>query len=113
MGRFRTQENERLIDAVSDYITDGGQTVRLTCARDVAEFAANSEQAQNSFIEQLFHHVVKQPMLAYGSDVMDQLRRSFVASDFNMQKLLVDIATISALHGLPAAAKKNFEVGFR
>ena len=100
VGRFRTRENDRPIDAVSEYTTDEGQTIRLAGARDVAEFALGSEQAQNGFIEQLFHQVAKQPMLAYGSDIMDRLRQSFVASQFNLQKLLVDIATISALHGV-------------
>ena len=39
-------------------------------------------------------------MLAYAPDVMDRLRQSFVASGFNMQQLLVDIAAVSALHGI-------------
>ena len=109
VGRFRTHEKDRPIDTVSDYTTDEGRTVRLTGARDVAEFAAGSEQAQNAFIEQLFHAVVKQPVLAYGPDVMERLRQSFVASGFNIQKLLVDIATVSALHnvGKLAASGKN------
>ena len=74
--------------------------MRLAGARDVAEFALGSEQAQNAFIEQLFHHVVKQPVRAYGAEVMGELRQAFVASDFNLQKLLADIATVSALHGM-------------
>ncbi len=100
VGRFRTSDNEKPINAVSDFTTDDGQTIRLAGARDVAEFATASEQAQNGFIEQLFHQVVKQPMLAYGFDVKQRLRLSFIASDFNIQKLLVEIATISALHGV-------------
>ncbi|HTD65617.1 MAG TPA: DUF1592 domain-containing protein [Candidatus Limnocylindria bacterium] len=100
VGRFRTRENGKPINAASDYTTDDGETVRLTGGRDVAEFAATSEHAQNGFIEQLFHSIVKQPMLAYGPDIMDRLRASFVASEFNMQKLLVNIATVSALHGI-------------
>ena len=109
VGRFRTRENDRPIDAVSEYTTDEGQTIRLAGARDVAEFAVGSEQAQNGFIEQLFHQVAKQPMLAYGSDVMDRLRQSFVASRFNMPQLLVEIATISARHGVepPAQPRKK------
>jgi Protein of unknown function (DUF1588) len=109
VGRFRTRENDRPIDAVSEYTTDEGQTIRLAGARDVAEFAVNSEQAQNGFIEQLFHQVAKQPMLAYGSDVMDRLRQSFVASQFNLPKLLAEIATISARHGVepPAQPRKK------
>jgi len=100
VGRFRTVENGRPIEVLNDYLTDEGQTVRFAGARDVAEFAFGSEQAQNGFIEQLFNQVVKQPMFAYGSSVMDGLRQSFIASGFNVQQLLVDIATIAALHGI-------------
>ena len=100
VGRFRTTEGDRPIDAVSDYTTDEGGKIRLTGARDLAEFAANSDQAQNAFIEQLFNQVVKQPMQAYGPNVLNHLRQTFVASGFNVRKLLVEIATISALHGL-------------
>ena len=96
VGRFRTQDNERPVNAASDYVTDEGKTVRLAGARDVASFALDSEQAQNAFIEQLFHHVVKQPAQAYGGQVIERLRHSFVASQFNLQKLLADIAVLSA-----------------
>jgi len=105
VGRFRTREGDRSIDAASDYTTDDGQTIRLTGARDLAEFAAGSAQAQNAFIEQLFHQLVKQPILAYGPHVLNHLRQSFVASGFNVRKLLVDIAAVSALHGMEQAAK--------
>jgi hypothetical protein len=105
VGRFRTSEGDRPIDAVSDYTTDDGETVRLTGARDLAQFAAGSEQAQNAFIEQLFNHIVKQPMLAYGPNVLNHLRQSFIASGFNVKKLMVDIATISARHGVEKPGK--------
>jgi hypothetical protein len=98
VGRFHTREGDRPINSNSEYTTDEGQTVRLAGARDVAEFAAGSEHAQDGFIEQLFHQVVKQPMLAYGPEVKSRLRQSFVASDFKIQQLLVDIVTTSALY---------------
>src|SRR6185503_18222089 len=107
VGRFRTREKGRPIDAVSDYITDDGATVHLAGARDLAEFAVRSEQAQSAFIEQLFHQIVKQPIMAYGPQTMNQLRLSFAASDFNIQKLLVEIATVSSLHGLEKPLAKN------
>ena len=105
VGRFRTSEGDRPIDAVSNYTTDDGETIRLTGARDLAQFAADSEQAQNAFIEQLFNQIVKQPMLAYGPNVLNHLRQSFVESSFNVRKLLVDIATVSALHGIAKTTK--------
>jgi hypothetical protein len=107
VGRFRTKEGGHLIDAASEYTTDDGEKVRLTGARDVAEFAVGSEHAQNAFIEQLFHQTVKQPMRAYGPDAQDRLRESFVKSGFNIQKLLVDIATLSALHGIEKTARNK------
>ena len=100
VGRFRTTENDRAIDAASDYVTDDGKVVHLRGARDVAEFAITSAHAQEGFIEQLFHHIVKQPALAYGPRTLQQLRETFVQENFNLRKLLVEIAAISSLNGL-------------
>jgi mono/diheme cytochrome c family protein len=100
VGRFRREENGRAINALSDYITDDNQTVRLGGARDVAEFAIANERANDAFIEQLFHHVVKQPMNAYGPVTSEKLRQSFIASGYNLRQLLVEIATLAALRGL-------------
>jgi cytochrome c553 len=100
VGRFRTSDHDRPVDVVSDYLTDDGQKVHLAGARDVAQFALSSETAQSGFIQQLFHHVVKQPVLAYGPGTLSGLRESFVKSDFNLQKLLLEIVTTSALHGM-------------
>ncbi len=111
VGRFHAREKDRPIDSISEYTTDEGRTVHLTGARDVAEFAAGSEQAQNGFIEQLFHQIVKQPMLAYGPDLPQRLRQSFAASGYNIQHLLVDIATESAMHGLEKPARSQLAGG--
>lgn len=108
VGRFRTRDQDQPVNAVSEYTTDDGKAIKLTGARDVAEFAVGSEHAQNTFVEQLFHSLVKQPIRAYGPDVQVRLRESFIASGYNIQKLLVDIATLSALHGTaPLAPKKS------
>ena len=110
VGRFRDKDGNRPVDTAADYTTDDGGIVRLKGARDVAEFAVKSEHAHTAFIEQLFNQVVKQPLPAYGPDVLNQLRLSFVQSGYNIQKLLVDIATVSALHGIekpPANAPKK------
>ncbi len=104
VGRFRTSDNDQPIDVASDYLTDDGQTIRFTGARDVAEFAIGSQQAQSAFIQQLFHHLVKQPLLAYGADTMRGLRESFIASDFKMQQLMVEIVKLAALEGVERPA---------
>jgi hypothetical protein len=107
VGRLRTKDGNRPIDAVSDFPTDDGRTVRLSGARDVAQFAVGSEHAQDAFIEQLFHQIVKQPMLAYGADVPARLRRSFIASGYNIQKLVVEIVAVAALHGMEKPGRKS------
>jgi hypothetical protein len=100
VGRFRREENGRAIDALSDYITDDNQTVKLGGARDIAEFAITSERANDAFIEQLFHHLIKQPVNAFGPATAEKLRHSFIASGYNLRQLLVDIATLAALRGV-------------
>ncbi|HKX62147.1 MAG TPA: DUF1592 domain-containing protein [Verrucomicrobiae bacterium] len=107
VGRFRVKEGERAIDAASEYTTDDGSVVKLTGARDLAEFAVSSEHAQNAFIEQLFHQIVKQPMLAYGRDVPARLRQSFVKSGYSIRQLLIEISAISALHNVPSSTKNK------
>jgi hypothetical protein len=107
VGRFRTRDQDQPVNAVSEYTTDDGKAIKLTGARDVAEFAVGSEHAQNTFVEQLFHSLVKQPIRAYGPAVQDRLRESFIASGYNIQKLLVDIVTLSALHGTDQLVRKK------
>src|SRR5688572_3804368 len=89
VGRFRKEENGRAIHALSDYITDENQTVRLGGARDVAEFAIASERANDAFIEQLFHHAIKQPINAYGPATAEKLRSEEHTSELQSQSNLV------------------------
>lgn len=102
VGRWRTKDNNKPINAVSDFATDDGKTLHLTGPRDIVQYAAESPTGQRTFIRQLFNHTVKQPVPAYGGDTLDKLRLSFTESGFNIQRLLVDIAVISAMQGLPA-----------
>lgn len=104
-GRFRREELGRPVDAASDYVGDDGRAIRLGGARDVAEFALANERSLEAFIEQLFHHLVKQPAIAHGPEVLPRLRESFVASGYNLRKLMVEIATTAALHGVATPAR--------
>jgi hypothetical protein len=105
VGRYRTTDNQKLVDTASEYPTSDGKTVRLRGARDVAEYAGRSPEAHRGFIQQLFHQTVKQPVGAYGPDTLENLRRSFTASNYNIQKLLVEIVKVSALHGVESNSK--------
>ena len=71
--------------------------LRALSARDLAEYAAASEQAQTGFVEQLFHHCVKQPAAAYGEKTLEELHVTFAASQYNIRELFAEIATTAAL----------------
>ena len=76
VGRYRDKENERLIDATGSYETRKGETVKFTGARELAKFLAGSEEVHSAFAEQLFQHLVKQPVRAYGPRQLADLRDS-------------------------------------
>ena len=107
VGRFRTIDNGKKVDAASDFLTSDGETIRLTGARDVAEYAVRSEEGHKAFVKQLFQQLVKQPASAFGPNTLDNLRRSFESSEFNIQKLVLEITQFAVLQG---SAKENVKI---
>ena len=107
VGRYRTEDNKKPVDAESDFMTPDGDTIRLKGARDVAEYAASSVEAHRGFVRQMFQHLVKQPVAAYGPGRLERLRESFEKSDFNIQKLVAEIVTVSALREPATPSEKN------
>lgn len=100
VGRFRTTDNSKPVDAQSEYLTSDGERITLRGPRDLANHAAASEDARRGFVRQLFQHAVKQAPAAYGPGTLDTLDRQFLASGCHIRHLLVEIATVAALHGL-------------
>jgi mono/diheme cytochrome c family protein len=107
IGRWRTEDNHKPINAVSNFSTDEGDTIRLTGPRDLVKFAAETPSGHRAFIHLLFHHTVKQEVNVYGPDTLENLRQSFTSSGFSVRKLLGDIAIVSAMRGLPEAEAKT------
>jgi hypothetical protein len=97
VGRYREMENDKPVDASGAYQTRAGDTIRFDGIRDLAKFLADSEEVHSAFIEQMFHHLVRQPVLAYGPRTLPELRQSFASSDFNIRKLAVEIAVLAAM----------------
>ena len=100
IGRWRTKDNNKPVNAVTDFETRDGKTLRLTGPRDVAQYAANNPAGHTAFLRHLFHHMVKQPTAAYGQDSLETLRKSFEANGFNIQKSLKDMAVLTAGDGI-------------
>jgi hypothetical protein len=99
VGRFREKDNDKPVDATGMYLDRKGETVKFTGARDLAKYLAENEDVHAAFVEQLFHHLVKQPVRAYGPRQLGDLRDSFETNGFNIRKLMVETATASALVG--------------
>jgi hypothetical protein len=108
IGRYRTEENGKPIDASGAYETPQGDLAKFTGAKALGTLLADSEETQTAFIEQLFHFLVKQPIRAYGPRVSATLRSSFVEKKFHIRKLVVDMMALSAL---PPEPKKTASPG--
>jgi hypothetical protein len=105
VGRYRRQEKGRPIDASGSYQTRTGEVVKFTDVRELATFLAGSEETQEAFIEQLFHHLIKQPVRAFGTRKLAELRQYFADNHYNVRKLIVEIVATSAM--VPIRSKEN------
>ncbi|MBL9155514.1 MAG: DUF1592 domain-containing protein [Verrucomicrobiales bacterium] len=96
VGRWRTEEKKKPIDPASPFTTGEGETIDLKGARDVAEYAANSPSAHRTFIRQLFQHLAKQPIEAYGPGELDAAREQFEKSGFHLRDLIARLAAVAS-----------------
>jgi hypothetical protein len=97
VGRVRATDNQKPVDAVSDYTTSDGNVIKLTGARDVAKHAAESAAGQLGFVRNLFQSLVKQPPTAYSPELLGQLADRFRADNFHVRNLAVEVAVVAAL----------------
>jgi cytochrome c5 len=98
VGRWREIDNKKPVDTTSDFINDDGETIQISTARDVAEFAISSDSSKRAFIRQLFHHTIKQPIAAFGHDRADHLFKRFDSSGYQVRQLLLETALVAATH---------------
>jgi Protein of unknown function (DUF1588) len=90
VGRWRTKDNNKPVNPVSEFTTHEGKLVRLTGPRDIVNYVAANPSGHRAFIRHLFHHLVKQQPAAYGAKVLDGC---------NIQKLIGEIALIVTMDG--------------
>ena len=98
VGRHRFQDNKKPVNTVSDYTNAKDETVRISSARDLANLAAASRTAHQSFITHLFHHFTKQSIDAYGPRTLESLHTKFTESGYNIRGLLVELTVLAASH---------------
>ena len=106
IGRWRTKDNNKPVNPVTEFENEDGKTIRLTGPRDIVNYVAEDPAGHRAFIRHLFNHTVKQQIPAYGPRAMHDLQKSFSDSGCNIQKLLIEIALVAALDGVPATPDK-------
>lgn len=107
IGRYRLDEKSKPVDSSGSYLSRSGSVVKFKGVRELAAFLSRAEETQNAFVEQLFQGLVKQPILAYGSQMLADLRQSFVEQNYNMRDLMVEIAVRSAWLNSPTLTARS------
>ncbi|MEZ6125046.1 MAG: DUF1588 domain-containing protein [Planctomycetaceae bacterium] len=92
VGRLRSTEKDRPVDSSGHYLMRDGTLAEFQGANQLADFLLNSQETHRSFSRQLFHHMIQQPILAYGPDTIQELADFFEAHGFSMRHLMVEIA---------------------
>ncbi len=101
MGRIRDEEQGKTIDARGKYFTSTGEKVEFNGARELAVKLVADPEVQQSFVEQMFHHLIHQPIRAYDEQQVNELRDSFVAQGLNMKRLARDCALLAVRAPVP------------
>jgi mono/diheme cytochrome c family protein len=108
LGRVRNMENQHPINAKGSYLSRAGELKKFDGARELAAFLAGSDEVHTAFIEKLFYYSVKQPIRALAPKELPTLKRKFVDNDYNIRRLMAEIATEAALStaGEPGSSGK-------
>ena len=109
VGRFRTHENGKEVDALSEYTTEAGVSLEIGNPRDIATFAAESSSASRGFVSDFFKYLTKQRAAAYGDEALDELHSHFADNHFSMQEQWIRIAVVAATHGADTLLEETQE----
>lgn len=96
IGRYRERENGKPVNAEGSYFTSDGRIVEFSGVRELADFLAASPEAHAALVEQIFSYMVKQPVMAFGHEELDELTETLGEQEFNLQRLLAEMMTRSA-----------------
>ena len=93
IGRFRGESG---IDAAGSYVPREGPEVQFEGADGLAAYLVTSADAEEAFLQSLFHALVRQPIRAWGPETLPRLRQSFAAKGFDIREAVVDIMKVAA-----------------
>ncbi len=97
IGKVRAKDNNKDVDTAGRYLTKSGEEKTFKGPTELANFIADSPDAHAAFAEQLFHHLIQQPVRAFGPSRAEELRDSFTKSGYSIRALAADIAVGAAM----------------
>lgn len=99
VGRYRITDNGKVVDSSGQHLMKSGEVIKFAGPRDLGKFCATSPEVHATFVEQMFHHLVQQPVRAYGKNTQEELRQEFAKANFDMRRLMIEIVMKSAWRG--------------
>jgi mono/diheme cytochrome c family protein len=97
LGRFRNEELGKAVDASGSYITTEGDEVAFRGVREMADFLAVSSEVQQAMLRQMFQHLVKQPLAAYGLERVQPIVETWKNDGYSPQSLARSLAILGTL----------------
>jgi hypothetical protein len=94
IGRFRTEESGKPVDATGSYVTNSGDQVEFRNLRELSNFLVDSPEVHQAIVKQLFQFFNKQPLAAYGLDQPELLAKSLQNHGFKVRPLMQDIGLV-------------------
>ena len=91
VGRFRGNGSE----TDGSYLPREGPEVHFEGADGLAAYLVTSADAEEAFLQALFHALVKQPIRAWGPETLPTLTKSFGDSGCDIRRLAVDIMKVA------------------
>ncbi len=102
IGKFRTTDNNKPVNAVAEYVDTEGKAVTLRGPRDLAQLATQSGESRRGFARQLFQFMVKQAPAAYGTTTIEKLEERFLRKNCHIRELMVHVGLLSTEVSGPA-----------
>jgi len=98
IGRFRTTEmcsgQNKTINAEGSYQPRTGEKARFNGGHELGQYLASSRDVSETFVQNLFHALAKQPIRAWGNNAPKQLTDYFISKNYSIRELIVEIAVL-------------------
>ncbi len=98
IGRFRATEmcngQNKTINAEGSYQPRTGKQARFNGGRELGQYLASSRDVTETFVQNLFHALAKQPIRAWGKNALEQLTDCFISKNYSIRELIVEIAVL-------------------